>query len=139
MDMSKCSAPLNVSYGDLSRGGVDYVCIFSIYLMAINTLCEGRLFVRLAALVMFRARPQALSRPGQALLSPSRAGPDAGLVRAQGLGFRFFKPKPGPQARASLRPMNLGLTSNFDFKTHVSGQLLLALSQKISAPIKYYN
>jgi hypothetical protein len=32
--------------------------------------------------------------------------------------------------------MNLGLPSNFDFKTRASGQLLLALIQKISPPIK---
>ncbi|KAJ6530124.1 hypothetical protein B0H19DRAFT_967854 [Mycena capillaripes] len=43
---------------------------------------------------MFRARLQAPGPPGRALRSPSRAGPNTGLGRAQGLGFRLLRPKP---------------------------------------------
>ncbi|KAJ7144721.1 hypothetical protein C8R43DRAFT_1108844 [Mycena crocata] len=41
---------------------------------------------------------EARAEPGPG--SPSRAGPDSGLERAWGLGFKSPRPEPGPEARA---------------------------------------
>ncbi|KAJ7176219.1 hypothetical protein C8R43DRAFT_943016 [Mycena crocata] len=60
---------------------------------------------------MSRARPEARkpAKPGPG--SPSRAGPDSGLERAWGLGFKSLRPEPGPEARACAAknpPASLG-------------------------------
>ncbi|KAJ7456949.1 hypothetical protein FB451DRAFT_1183474 [Mycena latifolia] len=47
---------------------------------------------------MFRAQLQALGPPGRARPGPSRAEPDAGPERAQGLGLMDVKPEAGPSS-----------------------------------------
>ncbi|KAJ6525256.1 hypothetical protein DFH09DRAFT_1416610 [Mycena vulgaris] len=66
-------------------------------------------------LVVFRARLQALGPLTRALLSPSRAEFDVGLGRAQGSGWRLFRPEAGPQAEVrTWSPASQGLLLRFN-------------------------